>query len=134
MSTDPAEVRVLYVNPGPYTSPEPLIDELTRKMTAAYRAARSDEMYWRGFHVCRCGVNSTNCDYILPGGQQANSLCIHYLAFHRDEVPAEELAKVSALAAGEAEPSPEELARPAKRRVSRYEQLTGINPVTGEPR
>ena len=68
-------------------------------------------------------MNSTNCDYILPGGQQANSLCIHYLAFHRDEVPAEELAKVSALAAGEAEPSPEELARPAKRRVSRYEQL-----------
>ena len=79
-------------------------------------------------------MNSDNTDYILLNGQQTNSLCIHYLAFHRDEVPAEELAKVTALEAGEAEPSAEELTRPAKRRVSRYEQLTGINPITGEPR
>ena len=124
-----SETYVLYVEPGPYTSAGPVIDELTRKMAAAYRAARSDEMYWRGFHVCRCGVNSSNCDYILPGGQQTNSLCVHYLAFHRREVPETELAKVAALESGEAEPSAEELARPAKRRISRYEMLTGESPI-----
>ena len=125
---------VLYLRPGPNTSAEPVIDDLTRKMTAAFRAAESTGVRWRGFHVCRCGVNSDNTDYILPGGQQTNSLCIHYLAFHRDEVPPEELAEVAALEAGDAEPSAEELARPAKRHVSRYEQLTGINPITGESR
>ncbi len=114
---------ILYINPGPYTPSEPVIDELTRKMAAAYRASESNGMCWRGVHFCRCGVNSTNTDYILPGGQQTNSLCVHYLAFHRDEVPEAELAKVAALDAGEAEPTAEELARPAKRRVDRYEQL-----------
>ena len=129
MATTSRDTHVLYIQPGPYTPAEPVIDELTRKMAAAYRAAESDGMCWRGFHVCRCGVNSSNCDYILPGGQQTNSLCVHYLAFHRNEVPAEELAKVAALESGEAEPTTEELARPAKRRVSRYEMLTGQSPI-----
>lgn len=126
-----SRLDVLYLTPGPSTSAEPVIDELTRKMTAAFRASESTGVRWRGVHFCRCGVNSDNTDYILPGGRQTNSLCIHYLAFHRDEVPGGELAKVAALEAAEAEPSAEELARPAKRHVSRYEQLTGINPVTG---
>jgi len=123
------ETHVLYVQPGPYTSAEPVLDELTRKMAAAYRAAESNGACWRGFHVCACGVNSDNTDYILPGGQQTNSLCVHYLAFHRNEVPAEELAKVAALESGETEPTAEELAKPEKRRVSRYEMLTGELPV-----
>ena len=120
------DAYVLYIEPGRYTSAEPVIDDLTRKMTAAYRAAESSGACWRGFHVCRCGVNSSNTDYVLPGGQQTNSLCVHYLAFHRNEVPETELAKVAALEAGEAEPSAEELARPTQRYVSRYERITGI--------
>lgn len=118
--------HVLYIQPGRYTSAEPAIDDLTRKMTAAYRAAESNGACWRGFHVCACGVNSTNTDYVLPGGQQTNSLCVHYLAFHRSEVPESELAKVAALDADEREPNAEELARPARRYVSRYEQITGM--------
>ena len=128
MATTSRETHVLYVEPGRYTSAEPLIDELTRKMTAAFRASESDGACWRGFHVCACGVNSTNHDFILPGGQQTNSLCVHYLAFHRDEVPEAELAKVAALDAGEADPSAEELKRPAQRYVSRFERITGIFP------
>ena len=123
MATTSRATHVLYVEPGPYTPAEPVIDELTRKMTAAYRSAESDGMCWRGFHVCRCGVNSTNHDFILPNGQQTNSLCVHYLAFHREDIPEAELAKVAALESGEAEPNTEELARPAKRRVDRYQQL-----------
>lgn len=100
---------VLYIRPGTKGTAEPVIDSLTRKMSAAFRASESTGVHWRGFHACRCGVNSDNTDYILPNGQQTNSLCVHYLAFHRDEVPAEELAKVAALESGEAEPSSEEL-------------------------
>ena len=129
MATNSDDTHVLYIQPGPYTPAEPVIDELTRKMAGAYRAAKSDEMYWRGFHVCRCGVNSSNCDYILPGGQQTNSLCVHYLAFHRSEIPEAELAKVAAFDSGEEEPNAEELARPAKRRIPRYEMLTGKLPI-----
>jgi hypothetical protein len=126
MDLTDCDTHVLYIKPGRSTSAEPVIDELTRKMAAAYRAAESSGVLWRGFHVCACGVNSSNTDYVLPGGQQTNSLCVHYLAFHRDEVPAGELAKVAALEAGEAEPNTEELARPARRYVSQFEQITGI--------
>lgn len=122
MATTSRDTHILYIEPGPYTSEEPVIDELTRKMTAAFRLAEPGPG-WRGFHVCRCGVNSSNCDYTLPDDRQANSLCIHYLAYHRDEVPEAELAKVAALASGDAEPTAEELARPAQRRVDRYEVL-----------
>jgi hypothetical protein len=104
---------VLYIKPGTRGTAEPVIDSLTRKMAAAYRAAESSGVLWRGFHICRCGARSTNTDYILPGGATTNSLCVHYLAFHRDEAPEAELAKVAGLASGEAEPNAEELAAPA---------------------
>jgi hypothetical protein len=123
MATADRDTHVLYIEPRPYTPEEPVIDELTRKMTAAYRAAESTGVHYRGFHVCRCGVNSSNTDYILPDGRQVNSLCVHYLAFHRDDVPEAELAKVAALGSGEEEPDAGELARPAQRKVDRYEVL-----------
>jgi len=52
---------------------------------------------WLGWHDCACGVMSSNQDYLLENGQVTNSLCVHYLAWHRDEVPAAELRKVAAL-------------------------------------
>lgn len=104
--------RLLYIRPSRRTSPEPLIDGLTRKMTAAFRAAEPSGVVWRGFHVCACGAHSSNTDWYLPGEILVNSLCVHYLAWHRDEVPATELAVVAALTAGEAEPDAGELAAP----------------------
>lgn len=103
---------VLYIKPSAKVTAEPDIDKLTRKMAAAFRAARETGVHWRGYHLCRCGAASTNTDYALPGGGYTNSLCVHYLAFHRDEVPPAELAKVAALTSGEAEPDAKELAPP----------------------
>ena len=40
---------------------------------------------------------------------RTNSLAIHYLAHHRDEVPPEELAKVAKLLADEVEPTHDEM-------------------------
>lgn len=105
---------VLYIEPSPKTSPQPLIDDLTRKMTAAYRRSTKGPTF-RGWHTCACGVHSDNSEHKLPSGLETNSLCIHYLAFHRDEVPAAELEKVGQLDCGEAEPTTQELAAPGQK-------------------
>lgn len=105
-------MNLLYIYPRSRAAAEPVIDEATRKMTAAYLASKTTGILWRGFHVCKCGVRSSNTDYILPGGMITNSLCVHYLAFHRDEVPEEEVTKVMGLESGEAEPSEWHLADP----------------------
>lgn len=110
---------ILMIEPGQTTSAEPVIDELTRKMTAAWRQAQLGPAY-RGIHRCMCGVTSDNCDHYVEGvggeGLLTNSLCIHYLAYHRGDVPVEELAKVRDLTFGEEEPDDMELAAPKNRR------------------
>jgi hypothetical protein len=100
--------RLLYLEPSASTSEEPLIDELTEKMTSAFRQATEGER-WRGYHTCACGVNSDNCDYILPSGHETNSLAIHYLALHREEVPLEQLEIVASFDYGLEEPAFAEL-------------------------
>jgi hypothetical protein len=52
---------------------------------------------FKGVHTCCCGMRSLNQDYLLPGGFITNSLSLHYLMYHRDEVPESELAKVRKL-------------------------------------
>ena len=106
--------HLLFIEPTLPPSAEPVVDEYTRRMTGAMRSA-SPQAAYRGIHRCRCGETSTNSDYIVriaqrvPGspwhGLLTNSLAVHYLAFHRDEVPPGELAKVLTLSAAPAEPA-----------------------------
>ncbi len=103
---------ILMVEPSGKPSAIPLIDELTRKMTAAWRRRRDSKYSYRGFHVCACRVCcSDNKDHWVGNGEGllTNSLCVHYLAFHRGDIPAEELEKVRSLAYGEEEPNEQEL-------------------------
>jgi hypothetical protein len=102
---------ILYIEPTGPTLPEPLIDELTRKMTATYRKSMKGAAY-RGRHTCACGAQSDNSEHRLPTGTETNSLCIHYLAFHREEIPESQLEKVRALSDGEQDPNDEELQAP----------------------
>ena len=113
---------MLYINPSARTSEEPVLDELTMKMTAAFRQARKGTV-WRGFHSCRCQARSTSCDYILPNGEQTNSLCIHYLAWHREQVPQAELDKVAALSFGSATPTEDEIVPPGDPNERKLKQL-----------
>jgi hypothetical protein len=106
--TDDKHKGLMFVEPSEKISAAPIIDELTRKMTAAYRAAQIPNIAYRGWHRCNCGANSSNKNYHL-GNYVTNSLCIHYLAYHRDEIPQLELDKVKALTYGEAEPTEQEL-------------------------
>ncbi len=110
---------ILYIEPSDMASAEPVIDELTQKMTAAFRSA-TDGVVYRGVHQCRCGAVSSNREHVLPNGEETNSLCIHYLAFHRAEVPAFQLEKVRRLDCGEAKPTAEEIQNPATGTWSLY--------------
>ncbi|MFA5358564.1 MAG: hypothetical protein WC310_01925 [Patescibacteria group bacterium] len=111
------DMGILYIEPSAKTSSEPVIDRYTRKMVAALRQGK-EGLGYRGIHICKCGARSTNCDYTLPNGEQTNFLAVHYLAYHRDEVPQSELVKVDSLDCGEADPTPEELQRPKNKEAS----------------
>lgn len=87
---------ILYIEPVGAPSAEPVIDDLTRRMASALFLGEPGPGY-RGFHTCSCGVHSSNCNYTLPNGETTNSLCVHYLAFHREDVPQEQLDRVAAL-------------------------------------
>src|SRR5512143_682780 len=69
-------------------------------------------MCYGGVHQCICGALSACYDYTLRSGEITNTLCVHYLALHRSEVPPEQLARVAALKCGEAEPTEDELCTP----------------------
>lgn len=111
--------HLLYVEPTQPSSASPVVDEYTRRMTGALRAGHSDGQFYRGVHTCTspgCGAVSSTCDYYLSSPDAVatalvtNSLAIHYLAYHRDEVSPEDLAKVAALPASPADPTDGELA------------------------
>jgi hypothetical protein len=102
---------LLYIEPTQPASAEAVRDHLTRMMTAAFRRAKAKDL-WCGFHECICGAVSTNCNYRLPNGEMTNSLCIHYVAHHRSEVPPSQLAKIEAFYFGADEPNEDELQGP----------------------
>lgn len=98
--------HLLMVEPTSPRSATPVIDGLTRKMAAALATARIGNHY-RGQHSCTghgCRSASDNADHHV-GEALTNSLAVHYLAYHREDVPAEELLKVAALAGDEVEPT-----------------------------
>jgi hypothetical protein len=103
---------MLFIEPSQAASPEPVIDHLTRKMCAAFRKASQGNGAYGGVHMCFCGATSSSSGHFLPGGELTNSLCVHYLAHHRSEVPPQQLARIEELACGEAEPTELELIGP----------------------
>ena len=107
---------ILMVEPTGLVSTEPVVDELTRKMAAAWRNRRNADRGYRGWHTCSCGAHSSNRDHwvMTADGREllTNSLCVHYLAYHRDDISDEELSKVRSLSGVEQEPTTEEMCPP----------------------
>jgi len=104
------ENGLLYLYPAAKASEEPLIDSLTRKMTAAFHQADSWKVGFGGSRSCSCGkAKSASHDFTLPNGLFINSLCIHYLSRHREEIPRDQLDIVANLDFGEVVPKPEEI-------------------------
>lgn len=104
--------RLLFIEPERPASTTPVLDAITRRMCAAFRKSRPSDYAFGGVHVCCCRAISSCTDHILPRGEVTNSLCVHYVAHHRDEVPRRELALVERLDSGEAEPIERELLGP----------------------
>lgn len=88
--------HVLFIEPTGERSVEPVEDDITHAMRKAFKKAKAWGA-WLGVHRCTCGALSDSSDWLLPNGQLTNSLALHYLRYHRDEVPDSELAKVMAL-------------------------------------
>ena len=93
---------LLYLQNVGAMSSEPLIDDYTLTMLYAFdnyvdAGTWCNDKFIRGMHkmgvyTCDCGATSTCMDYLLTGEEfVTNALCVHYLAFHRDRVSAEEL-------------------------------------------
>ncbi len=84
---------------------EPLMDGLTAKAVAVCRLARHKIVkghpeQWLGEHRCACGKESDNFTWIMPDGRETNSLMIHYVECHRNDVPRGEIAKLLCYALG----------------------------------
>jgi hypothetical protein len=106
--------HLLFIEPTRPASAVPVIDALTRRMTGAWRERATSLVAYDGVHMCTaCSSTSDSEDHfvITTDGREllTNSLAIHYLAYHRDEVPAAELAKVASLAAEMWEPTVDEM-------------------------
>lgn len=85
-------------NPPSATALRDTITEMFRPIFDAALANRPDWMNcYKGFHECSCGAMSETFDVRLPSGQLTNSLAMHYLEFHRDEVPDCEIEKILTL-------------------------------------
>jgi hypothetical protein len=113
---------ILFIEPKNQVSEKGISDKYTigmdTKLRQAIKEAREgydDELGWAkngkygtvspngefhpnescmGVHTCICGAKSHSRDYLLPNGYVTNSLAVHYLIFHRDEIPKEEFDKI----------------------------------------
>jgi hypothetical protein len=110
---------LLYIEPQQRPLTTPVIDDLTWKMAAALNHCIATGTYqdgclikgnrFRGWPTCSCGACSSNVDYLLPGRKVTNSLAVHYLAYHRHEVPLRQLERIRQLPCGQEPPSDEQL-------------------------
>jgi hypothetical protein len=120
---------MLFIEPKEPPSREPLIDELTMKMVAALRKATLPDYRFLGFHTCLCGAKSDSTNFVLPNGVVTNSLCVHYLAYHRAEVEARELLAVDGLSNGSEYPDSYELHGPTTTLYERNRAAARGRPV-----
>lgn len=74
-----------------------LDDELTDLATRVYLRSKPGNTRYKGTHTCSCGMTSDNVDHLLPG-MTTNSLMVHYVSCHRDEVPQGEIDKLRRVA------------------------------------
>jgi hypothetical protein len=84
--------KLLFIEPRLPPSEKPIVDNLTRKVAGVYRESHEPDFVYCGFHECSCGALSDSTDHLLPDGTVTNSLCVHYVAYHRHEVPETEVS------------------------------------------
>ena len=83
-------------------------DELTEQTKLLARTMLRSPWCYAGMHTCKCGATSTNFDVFLPDKTLTNSLMVHYVSCHRDEIPASEMVKLKQKIANIGTPVPKE--------------------------
>lgn len=106
------ETALLFIEPKETRSQEPIVDRITIKMFnlimknlenrgVAGSRGFTTGLATMGVHTCICGAHSTSCDYMINNTIATNSLCVHYLAYHRDEVPQSHIDVIETLDASD---------------------------------
>ena len=87
---------LLYIRPQNTPSLRPVIDYYTLKLGInMVNGGVLEHTTIKGIHLCNgCKIHSTSHDILLPNGFITNKLALHYLMYHRSEVPSEELSKI----------------------------------------
>lgn len=93
------EKHVLFIEPRKNAAKVPVQDELTTDMREAMEHAARSEYVFFGHHRCICSAASDPYDWFLNTGHKTNSLAVHYLEYHRAEVPRGEMKKVREICA-----------------------------------
>jgi len=119
--------QLLYIEPKSMPAEKPVIDDLTLRMVGALRNARMHGIQYCGIHRCVCGALSHSSDRIWPNGWITNTLCVHYLAYHRAEVPASDLDAVRTLPPGTEMPTSLELHGPKNYNADKTRAIRLIN-------
>ena len=99
---------LLFIEPKQKRSKEPIIDNITKKMTASLRKSKVINTSF-GKHKEICGCISSCAERELRNGERTNTLAIHYCAFHRNEISKEQIKRIENLHDGEEEPTVQEL-------------------------
>lgn len=86
-------IHLLFIEPK-LRAHEPIIDELTLKMSYAYVNSTTYNIKSCEYYNCICGAQS-KWKLKLDNGMLTNSLCVHYVACHRDEVPKKMIKVIS---------------------------------------
>lgn len=73
---------------------ESKLDYITELAEWVWNKCKKSDYSWKGFHKCICGEMSDNRDWFTPKGRLTNSLMLHYIREHRQEVPQEEIYKL----------------------------------------
>jgi len=101
---------LLYIEPTGAKSAAPIIDEITIKLFYALLDAINGKNTgcldvdknnkFSFLQGCVCDVESSDTDYVITDGPHkyiTNYLCVHYVAYHRSEVLANEIEKIKKL-------------------------------------
>ena len=105
----------LNTHPLGIASSEPVIDELTLKMTASWRRKHLATVRARDFiRVCTCGAHVENRIYSIGNGQLVGPLALHLVVYHRDFLTDDDLRLVNSLGQGLEHPVPSEILGPKK--------------------
>lgn len=126
---------LLYIHPAKEGSDEPIIDNLTKKILWATRNQIGKgvllksgnfelDMSTKGVHHCtgcnkKCPLSQAQ-DILLPNKLVTNTLAVHYVAYHRDELTKEELALIEAIDVHEA--ALESMADPTEQELGFYSE------------